>query len=208
MEDYSQAELEAAVASGKTTLIYSGGSSMAVANHVEVARYVARRVAEELGNALVLPVTPDAQAPRRRSAALRPRRLRHRERRASRGWLQGRRDHRRRRRRARATARSRILRNGSSADWSPSGVRVHPSPPTSCGRGRTMTFNARLSAAVGGSNHSRRAPQGVEDEAELLFVDPERKWLRTRRDRRSRIARVVVPALGKSLSRTAGQLRS
>ena len=55
IEDYSQAELEAAVASGKTTLIYSGGSSMAVANHVEVARYVARRVAEELGNALVLP---------------------------------------------------------------------------------------------------------------------------------------------------------
>ena len=30
MADYSQAELEAAVASGKTTLIYSGGSSMAV----------------------------------------------------------------------------------------------------------------------------------------------------------------------------------
>ena len=75
MADYSPAELEAAVASGKTTLIYSGGSSMAVANHVEVARYVARRVAEELGNALVLPVAPDAPAstPSRRSTgAARP----------------------------------------------------------------------------------------------------------------------------------------
>ena len=60
--DYSRDAIEAAVASGKTTLIYSGGSSMAVANHVEVARYVARRVAEELGNALALPVAPDAQA--------------------------------------------------------------------------------------------------------------------------------------------------
>ncbi len=48
MEDYTAETVEAAVASGKTTLIYSGGSSMAVANHVQVARYVAQRVAEEL----------------------------------------------------------------------------------------------------------------------------------------------------------------
>src|SRR5690349_3568105 len=65
--DYSQDEIEAAVAAGKTTLLYSGGSSMAVANHVEVARYVARRVAEELGGALVLPVTASESA--RRSSA-------------------------------------------------------------------------------------------------------------------------------------------
>ena len=56
--DYSPDGVKTAVAAGKTTLIYSGGSSMAVANHVEVARYVARRVAEELGNALVLPIVP------------------------------------------------------------------------------------------------------------------------------------------------------
>ena len=56
------ASLEAAVASGTTTLIHSGGSSMEVANHVQVARYVAQRVAEELGNALVLPVMSDAPA--------------------------------------------------------------------------------------------------------------------------------------------------
>ena len=56
IEDHTAATVEAAVASGTTTLIHSGGSSMEVANHVQVARYVAQRVAEELGNALVLPV--------------------------------------------------------------------------------------------------------------------------------------------------------
>jgi hypothetical protein len=51
MADHSQDELEAAIASGKTTLIYSGGSSMALANHVQVAGYVTRRVAEEITDA-------------------------------------------------------------------------------------------------------------------------------------------------------------
>lgn len=40
-------------------LIYSGGSCPSVAHHVEVARHVVRRVAEELGHALVLPVLPN-----------------------------------------------------------------------------------------------------------------------------------------------------
>jgi hypothetical protein len=62
LADYTPATLAAAVASGKTTLIYSGGSSAAVANHIEVARYIARRVAEELDNALVLPIESDAAA--------------------------------------------------------------------------------------------------------------------------------------------------
>ena len=62
MNEHTAGEIAAAVASGKTTLIYSGGSSLAVANHVEVARYVARRVAEELTNALVLPVDSDPPA--------------------------------------------------------------------------------------------------------------------------------------------------
>jgi hypothetical protein len=38
MEDFTVEKVKAAVASGKTTLIYSGGSSVAGANHVEVAR--------------------------------------------------------------------------------------------------------------------------------------------------------------------------
>ena len=59
IEDYSADAVKAAVAAGKTTLVHAGGSSLAVANHVEVARYVARRVAEELTNALVLPIVPD-----------------------------------------------------------------------------------------------------------------------------------------------------
>jgi len=68
MDQHMPSEIAAAVASGKTTLIYSGGSSLAVANHVEVARYVARRVAEELTNALVLPVDPDPPAAAGRQA--------------------------------------------------------------------------------------------------------------------------------------------
>jgi hypothetical protein len=63
VEDYGADAMKAAVAAGKTTLIYYGGSSLAVANHREVARYVAERVAEELTNALVLPIIPnDAEA--------------------------------------------------------------------------------------------------------------------------------------------------
>ena len=69
--DYTPATLAAAVASGKTTLIYSGGSSTAVANHIEVARYAARRVAEELANALVLPIGSDGAAYEAVSEALR-----------------------------------------------------------------------------------------------------------------------------------------
>jgi 4-carboxymuconolactone decarboxylase len=68
LDAHTPADLAAAIASGKTTLIYSGGSSLAVANHVEVARYVARRVAEELGNALVLPIVPDPTAGARSTA--------------------------------------------------------------------------------------------------------------------------------------------
>ena len=59
VEDYGADALKAAVGAGKTTLIYYGGTSLAVANHREVARYVAQRVAEELTNALVLPIIPD-----------------------------------------------------------------------------------------------------------------------------------------------------
>jgi hypothetical protein len=62
VEDYAKNQLANAVAAGKTTLILSAGSSLAVSNHVHVARYVAQRVADELNNALVLPITA-ASAP-------------------------------------------------------------------------------------------------------------------------------------------------
>ena len=69
IEDYTGEEVVAAVAGGKTTLIYCGcalhadGPAIAVGKHMRVAPRVAQRVAEELGNALVLPINPYAEAP-------------------------------------------------------------------------------------------------------------------------------------------------
>ena len=66
--DYTGQEIMAAIAGGKTTLIYCGGAThadgpvVALAKHVNVGRYVAQHVAEELGNALVLPINPYAPA--------------------------------------------------------------------------------------------------------------------------------------------------
>ncbi len=66
--DYTGQEVMAAVAAGKTTLIYCGGAThadgaaVATGKHVNVGHYVAQRVAEELGNALVLPINPYAPA--------------------------------------------------------------------------------------------------------------------------------------------------
>jgi len=66
--DYTGQEVMAAVAGGKTTLIYCGGATHAdgpivsTGKHVNVGRYVAQHVAEELGDALVLPINPYAPA--------------------------------------------------------------------------------------------------------------------------------------------------
>lgn len=66
--DYTGQEVMAAVAAGKTTLIYCGGANhadgpvVATGKHVNVGHYVAERVAQELGNALVLPINPYAPA--------------------------------------------------------------------------------------------------------------------------------------------------
>jgi 4-carboxymuconolactone decarboxylase len=210
MEDYSQAELEAAVASGKTTLIYSGGSSMAVANHVEVARYVARRMAEELGNALVLPITPDTQAPRRRSAgsadaydvvsgALHAARFTNVVIVADEGSGPGDRS-------------LEDLAQRLSADWSPSGVRVQSVTAHEVRPGQDMTLNADYLRRWAGRTIPADHRKAIEDQAELLFVDPERKWLR--RDVVAAADRgVVVPALGKMLleqrvSSVLSQIRS
>ena len=198
--DYSQDEIEAAVASGKTTLIYSGGCSMAVANHVEVARYVARRVAEELGNALVLPVTPDkpASVPPGRSAgrgavdayevvsrALHAGRFTNVVIIADEGTGPG--------DRSLADVAQRL-----NADWSPSGVHVRSVTAHEIRPGQGMTINADYLRRWAGRTVPAEHRKAVEDEAELLFVDPERKWLR--RDMIAAADRaVVVPALGKML---------
>src|ERR1043165_9244962 len=66
IEDLTWPEVRAAIAAGKTTAIYYCGSTeqngphMAIGKHNFVARHVARRIAEELGNALVYPVMPFA----------------------------------------------------------------------------------------------------------------------------------------------------
>ena len=200
LEDHSQAELEAAVASGKTTLIYSGGSSMAVANHVEPARYVARRVAEELANALVLPVTPDAPAAaasRRsaRRASLDAYDVVSRALRASRfadvviiaDEGAGPADHS-----------VEDLARRLEADWSSSGVHVRYVTAHETRPGQAMTLNAdylrRWASRTVPVDHRK----AVEDQAELVFVDPQRKWLRpdmiAAEDRE-----IVVPPLGKIL---------
>jgi len=194
--DHSQDEIEAAVAAGKTTVLYSGGSSMAVANHVEVARYVARRVAEELGNALVLPVM--ASAPSRRSAA--------------RGAPGGYEIVSRALRESHFTDVVIIADEGTGptdrsmeelaqrlkTDWSASGVHVHYVSAHERRPGQDMTINADYLRRWASRTVPVAQRKTVEDQAELLFVDSERKWLR-----RDMIAaenrEIIVPALGKVL---------
>src|SRR2546423_10102720 len=64
--DLTWPEVRQAIAGGKTTAIYYAGSTeqngphMALGKHNVIAEYVAGRVAQELGNALVIPVLPYA----------------------------------------------------------------------------------------------------------------------------------------------------
>lgn len=66
IEDLTWPEVRDALAHGKTTAIFYAGSTeqngphMALGKHNVIARYVAGRIAEALGNALVYPVLPFA----------------------------------------------------------------------------------------------------------------------------------------------------
>ena len=66
IEELTSPEVKAALAAGKTTAIYYAGSTeqngahMALGKHNFIAHYVAGRIAEQLGNALVYPVLPFA----------------------------------------------------------------------------------------------------------------------------------------------------
>jgi creatinine amidohydrolase len=66
IEDLTSPEVKAAIAGGKTTAIYYAGSTeqngshLALGKHNFIARHVAGRVAQELGNALVYPTMPFA----------------------------------------------------------------------------------------------------------------------------------------------------
>lgn len=66
IEDLTWPEIRSAIVAGKTTAIYYAGSAeqngphMAIGKHNFIAQYVGRRIAETLGNALVYPVMPYA----------------------------------------------------------------------------------------------------------------------------------------------------
>lgn len=66
IEDLTWTEIRDAIAAGKTTAIYYAGSTeqngpgLALGKHNFIAHYVAQRIAEELGNALVYPTMPFA----------------------------------------------------------------------------------------------------------------------------------------------------
>src|SRR5271170_6361663 len=66
IDDLTWLEVRDAIAAGKrTAIIYTGSSEqngphMVIGKHNFVARYVAQRIAEELGDALVYPILPFA----------------------------------------------------------------------------------------------------------------------------------------------------
>jgi creatinine amidohydrolase len=68
IDDLTTAEVQAAIDAGKTTAIYyvggahQNGDAVAIGKHNFVADHVARRIAEELGDALVYPPSPYAPA--------------------------------------------------------------------------------------------------------------------------------------------------
>jgi hypothetical protein len=189
-EDFPGDRLSRVVGSGKTTVILSAGSSLAVENHVQVARYIAQRVADELMNALVLPIAA--------------------------GWPKTVRDVREEVERAIVTAKFRnvvIVGDESTsvgdtsleriaaaldAEWQPKGARVLYVTAHEIRPGQSMTLNADYLRrwALKTVPATRRKP--VEDFSELLFVDRGRQWLRD--DMIAAQDRAVVSAeLGKIL---------
>jgi len=66
IEDMSWTEVRDAIAAGKTTAIYytgaieQNGPGVALGKHLFIAHYLAQRIAEQLGNALVYPTMPFA----------------------------------------------------------------------------------------------------------------------------------------------------
>ena len=181
IEDYTEAQVKAAVAAGKTTLIYSGGSSLAVADHIQVARYVAQRVAEELTNALVLPITssaPATAAPRRSgTVSLSDEAYGVVNRAITAGGF----------RNVMIMADDGIrpgditfeeVATRLDVDWKSKGVRAYYIDAHEMRPGQGLTLNADYLRRWAGRTVPAGRRQSVEDAAELLFVDREHKWLR------------------------------
>jgi hypothetical protein len=158
------------VGSGTTTVIVSAGSSLAVENHVQVARYVAQRVADELMNAQALPIAA--------------------------GWPKTVRDVRDEVERAIVTTQFRYVvivgdestRVGDTsleriaatldAEWQSKGARVFYVAGHEIRPGQDMTLNADYLRRWASRTVPAARRKPVEDFSELLFVDRDRQWLR------------------------------
>ena len=68
--------------------------------------------------------------------------------------------------------------NRLAADWQPSGVHVHYVTAHELRPGQGMTFNADYLRRWASRTVPVERRKSVEDEAELLFVDPVHQWLR------------------------------
>ena len=189
VEDYSAEAMKVAGAAGKTTLIYYGGSSLAVANHIAVARYVAQRVAEELTNALVLPIIsdgPEAYGVVNRTIT--------------------------------AGGFKNVMIMGDDGppsgdmtlesvarkldlEWQTKGVRIYYIHAHEIRPGQGMTLNIDYLRRWAARTVAEGRRQSVENYAELLFVDRDHRWLRP--DMIPPEDRAVVnPTLGKVLVET------
>jgi hypothetical protein len=180
VEDFPGDRLKQAVAAGKATVILSAGSSLAIENHVQVARYVAQRVAEELTNALVLPITASeasgggdskrgtadalVEIPVRLERALLAGGFRHAVIIGDEQTSVG------------DTTLERIA-TMLEAKWRPKGVRVYYVTAHEIRPGQGMTFNADYLRRWASRTIPAARRKSVEDYSELRFVDGERKWL-------------------------------
>ena len=189
IEDLTWPEVRSAIAAGKTSAIYYAGSTeqngphMAIGKHNFVAQHVGRRIAEELGNALVYPVMPFALTgdPAKKtghmqfpgSVSLSPETF---------GAVA---------REVAASAISAGFRNiflmgdhGGGQDvlkkvaedldsqWAPKGIRVHYVPDLYYKSQEQMRqYLAQRGMTVG-------AHAGSPDTAQVMFVDKDRKWIR------------------------------
>ena len=181
--DLTWPEVKAAIASGKTTAIYYAGSTeqngphMALGKHNVIAGYLAGRIAEELGNALVYPVLPFAPtgdhlkfpgsvtlsdqsfaAVAREVAASM----------LSAGFrnvvLMG--DH--------GGGQDALKQVAAALDkeWRPKGARVHYIPDA------YYKAQEQIRAYLVKRNLPAGEHAGIEDTSELMFLDREQKWIR------------------------------
>jgi creatinine amidohydrolase/Fe(II)-dependent formamide hydrolase-like protein len=209
--DLTWPEVKQAIASGKTTAIYYAGSTeqngphMALGKHNVIAAYLAGRIAEELGNALVYPVLPFAptgdhmQFPG--SVTLSDQTFAAVAREVAASMLS-------------AGFRKVVLMGdhgggqdalkqvaaGLDKEWRPKGARVHYIPDA------YYKAQEQIRAYLVKRNLPTGEHAGIEDTSELMFLDREQKWIRrdklARGDRKSGVdgdPRQASPELGKAL---------